>query len=91
MDEWEFNFMFDECLEPFDNIIIRPVFKWKDQNGRIWKLEDLSNEHLVNIIRFLERKEPATDSRTIKRREFVFQVLRAEQERRISVIINEED
>ena len=47
-DDLEYNDIFGYYIES-------KIDEWKDKNGKIWKVKDMSDRYLLNVIRYLEK------------------------------------
>ncbi len=69
-------------LEPKSQKLSRITFRWKDREGKVYKLKEIDDRYLANIINYLKRHEGKVTPNTETRRKQVIKFLEKEQEKR---------
>lgn len=55
-NEYEFDFD-DSFFNTYEEHINFPIGTWKDYRGNIYKVEDMSDRYIINVIKFLKSSD----------------------------------
>lgn len=64
-NEYEFDFD-DSFFNIYEERITTPVGTWKDRNGNVWAVKDMSDRYIINVINFLKGSDYINKSEYIK-------------------------
>ena len=64
-NEYEFDFD-DSFFNIYEERITTPVGTWKDHNGNVWAVKDMSDRYIINVINFLKGSDYINKSEYIK-------------------------